>query len=194
MKWKKLVQHLNANGKRAPATVVEISRHGGSVTSGRFSALDLVGLGGLGGAQEQEWEIRKTKLRVRPDGESEFEVETKMRYGGGQIARIPGPGDEFDVLYDPADHENVIVAPPTAEQEALRTAEALSKADIGFTVGGGGKKAGTGKPPTEEQLAQQSEQMDQAQAMLEQAQQFMSGKVKPGETPKSPDEDEEKKK
>jgi hypothetical protein len=179
MRWKKLVEHLNANGVRAPATVVEISRYGSEVKSGGVSPLDLVGLGG----GNKEWRIHKTKLLVRPAGEPEFEVETKMRYGGGYIARVPSEGDEFDVLYDPADHENIMLAPPTAEQEAIRTANALNKADIGIQIGGGGAKAGA-KPVTKEEVEERvksmDEQMQGAQAMLEQMQQFTSGQDKPG--------------
>jgi hypothetical protein len=126
MKWKKLVQHLEANGRRAPATVAEVSGSATSGKSGSFSPLDLVG---LGGGNEEEWTSRKTRLRIRPEGEPEFEVETKVRYARHND---PDEGDEIEVLYDPADHELVMVAPPeTAEYDPSK---GLGETKVGFTL------------------------------------------------------------
>jgi hypothetical protein len=127
-KWKKLFQHLEAHGKRAPATVLEVSSYGTEVSSGGFSLLDLVGMG-----SSDTFHVHKTALRIRPPDGAEFEVKAKMAYG---VSAIPDAGQEIEVLYDPDDPEKVMVAPPTAEQ---RSTVDLSQAKIGFTIGGGKK-------------------------------------------------------
>jgi hypothetical protein len=126
MKWKKLVQHLEANGRRAPATVLEVSGSATSGSSGSFSPLDLVG---LGGGDQEEWTTRNTRLRVRPEGEPEFEVETRIRYA--EYAE-PDEGEEIEVLYDPADHENIMVAPP--KQAEYDPEKGLGETKVGFTL------------------------------------------------------------
>jgi hypothetical protein len=100
-------------------------------------------------------------------------MQGKIRFGDwGRY--VPKVDEEIEVIYDPNDHSKVMVAPPTAEEEAIRTSEALSKAKIGLTLGGGGAKPAQGtKPTSDEQMADHQQQMDQAQSMLEQAQQFM---------------------
>jgi hypothetical protein len=193
-KWRKLGKHLDEHGSRAPATVVEIAKSGREVRSEGFGPLDSIrGLTGDKGTplapNSDHYSVRRTRLRVRPADGPEFEVERDMRFGDyGRY--VPKAGEEIEVVYDPDDHEKVMVAPPTAEEEQMRAAVALGKADIGFTVGGSGQ--GTGQPPSDAQLAQQQQAMDQTQSMLEMAQQFMSGQTKPGEVP-SEDDDEEKK-
>lgn len=187
-RWRKLAAHLEQHGVRAPATVVEIAKWGTDheYQGGEWDPEDEVirKMPGetLAPSNTGNWYVRKTKLSVRPADQPEFEMEGKIRFGDWGLD-IPKAGDEIDVVYDPNDHRKVMVAPPTAEEEALRTAEALGKAKIGFTVGGGGARPGGGQPPSEEQLAASQNQMDQAQAMLEQAQQFMSGGRKPDEDP-----------
>ena len=188
-KWRRLAAHLEKNGVRAPATVVEIASWGSDTDSsqGEIDVEDelIKQMPGekLAPSNTGSWYVRKTKLRIRPADEPEFEFEGKMRYGDWGL-EIPKEGDEIDVIYDPNDHSKVLRAPLTDMEEAVRTSDALSKADIGFTVGGGGAKPGAGKPPSEEQLASSQNQMDQAAAMLQQAQQFMN--------PQKKDEDSEK--
>jgi hypothetical protein len=181
-KWRKLYKHLGQHGVRAPATVVEIASGGRTVHSQGYGIEDAVADAVGPAPNSEEYEVRRARLRVRPANEPEFEIEQKMRWGD-YGTYVPKAGDEIEVLYDPNDHEKIALAPPTAEQEALRTAEALSKAKIGFQVGGGGAKPGTGKPPSEEQLAEHQQSMDQAQAMLQQAQQFMTGQLGTGQMP-----------
>jgi hypothetical protein len=115
-------KHLEQAGKRAPATVVEIARFGLNI-----------GDAGPDRASSGSEALRTTTLRVQPEGEPEFEVKRRIRYGDGKP--VPKAGDVIEVLYDPEDHEKVMVAPPTAEQEQARIAAALSKAQIGLTVG-----------------------------------------------------------
>jgi hypothetical protein len=183
-KWRKLYRHLGQHGVRAPATVVDIAKWGANHHAEGWNPLDELADAAIGQAPNSDhYVVKKTRLRVRPADEPEFEVEGKMRWGD-YGTYVPKAGEEIEVLYDPNDHEKVVLAPPTAEQEALRTAEALSKAKIGFQVGGGGAKAGSARPPSQEELAKRVEgmdqSMDQAQAMLQQAQQYMSGQSNPG--------------
>jgi hypothetical protein len=192
-KWRRLAAHLEKNGVRAPATVVEIASWGSDTESSQ-GEIDLEDelikkMPGekLAPSNTGAWYVRKTKLKIRPADEPEFEMEGKIRYGDWGLD-IPKAGDEIDVIYDPNDHSKVMRAPLTDMDEAVRTAEALGKADIGFTFGGGGAKPGTGQPPSEEQLASSQDQMDQAAAMLQQAQQFMSGGQRPDD---ERDEDKE---
>lgn len=187
-KWRKLAAHLEKNGVRAPATVVDIASWGSDHES-QSGEIDLEDelirkMPGetLAPSNTGAWYVRKTKLKIRPADEPEFEMEGKIRYGDFGL-KVPKAGAEIDVVYDPNDHQKVMVAPPTAEEEALRTAEALGKAKIGFTVGGGGARPGGGQPPSDEQMAGYQQQMDQAQSMLQQAQQFMSPQAKPDEDP-----------
>jgi hypothetical protein len=124
-KWKKMAEHLEANGKRAPATVVKVSHYGTETGGGGFGVLDLVGLG----STNEEWTTHKTRLRVRPDDEPEFEVETKMTYAK---YTVPDAEEEIEVLYDPADHENIMVAPPKpAEYDPEK---GLAETKVGFTL------------------------------------------------------------
>jgi hypothetical protein len=172
-KKQRMINRLERSGVRAPATVVEIAESGYEVRSEGFNPIgEKVGLYSKTGY----YAVRKATLRVHPHGEPEFEAQGKFRFA--EYGRtVPKAGEEIDVLYDPEDREQVCVAPPTAEEEALRTAEALSNAKIGFTVGGGGARP---RPASAEDLDQaverNEEAMDQAQAMLEQAQQMMGGK------------------
>jgi hypothetical protein len=192
-KWRKLGAHLEQHGVRAPATVVEIAKWGADHESQGWSvddeALSRMPGESLAPAKTRYYYVRKTRLRIRPADEPEFEMEGKVRFGDWG-REVPTAGAEIEVIYDPNDHSKVMVAPPTAEEEAIRTAEALGKADIGITLGGGGGKPAPPKPVSDEQIASEQEAMDQAQSMLEQAQQFMPGLGQGGDK-KSEKKDEE---
>jgi hypothetical protein len=128
-KWTKQLAHLEVNGKRAPATVLEMSRSGTEVSKGNLGVLDLVG---LGGGSEERYHVRTATLRVRPEGEDEFEVHEKMRFAEYSV---PDPGEEFEVLYDPADRSQIAVAPPSAEQLQAAAKEAEgAEIKAGFTL------------------------------------------------------------
>jgi hypothetical protein len=128
-KWDEQLTHLEANGTRAPATLLELSHYGTDITKGSFSVLDLVG---LGGGSDAQYQVRKATLLVRPEGEDEFEVKEKMRF---PYYNAPDPGEEFEVLYDPSDHSQIAVAPPSAEQLAALAKEAEgAEIKAGFTL------------------------------------------------------------
>jgi hypothetical protein len=85
---------LEEHGKRAPAVVLEIAERGMSVTSGPA---------GLVASTEV---ALKTKLRVEPADEMPFEVEERFRYP--QLA-IPSVGSRLAVIYDPSDHDKLMI-------------------------------------------------------------------------------------
>ena len=98
-------EELERSGTRAPAEIVEIAQSG-------------MGIGDAGpGRTSSSGELlRMTILRVQPEGQPEFEVRKRMRYG----RTAPKEGDRIEVLFDPSDHEKIVVAPPTAEEEVGR--------------------------------------------------------------------------
>ena len=91
---KKLKKELEANGKRANATIVEIAEKGMAITRGADNVVANTEI------------ALKTHLRVQPDDEPEFEV--KKRFSYPQMA-VPRAGQTVPVLYDPADHDKIIV-------------------------------------------------------------------------------------
>jgi hypothetical protein len=127
---KRLKKQLEENGKRAPATVVEIAEKGMAVTRGAEGVVANTEL------------ALKAHLRVQPDDEPEFEV--KKRFSFPQMA-VPSPGQTVPVLYDPQDHDKIMVDyTPEAQQGAALSAAGIDPSQIG-------------------QLMQQAQQM-QAQA------------------------------
>jgi len=116
-KGKREREKLERSGTRASATVVEIADAGFSMGSG-------------GGAEGRSFEtdeiLRMTILRVEPEGEPAFDVRKRMRYG--RFGRpVPKEGDRIEVLFDPSDHERIVLAPPTAEEEGERGSAALGQ-------------------------------------------------------------------
>ncbi len=97
---------LEAGGHRASATVLEISDRGMTVTHGSE--------GYVGNTEV----ILKTRLSVQPDGQPAFEVEQKFRYA--QMS-IPSVGSRVSVLYDPEDHDKVMIEdrPPIVDVPGL---------------------------------------------------------------------------
>jgi Short C-terminal domain len=141
---KKLKKELGANGKRANATIVEIAERGMAITRGADNVVANTEI------------ALKTHLRVQPDDEPEFEV--KKRFSYPQMA-VPSAGQTVPVLYDPADHDKIIVDHTgEAQQNAAFASAGIDPSQIG-------------------QLVQQAEQM--------RAQAAGMGQV-PGMTPPAP--------
>ncbi len=114
---KKLIKQLEENGKRANATVVEIAEKGMAVTRGAEGVVANTEL------------ALKAHLRVQPDDEPEFEV--KKRFSFPQMA-VPSAGQTVPVLYDPADHDKIIVDyTPEAQQGAAFAAAGIDPGQIG---------------------------------------------------------------
>jgi hypothetical protein len=141
---KRLKKQLGENGKRANATVVEIAEKGMAVTRGAEGVVANTEL------------ALKAHLRVTPDDEPEFEV-TK-RFSFPQMA-VPSAGQTIPVLYDPQDHDKIMVDyTPEAQQGAALSAAGIDPNAIG-------------------QL------MDQAQQMRAQAAQMQAGMPGMGQMP-----------
>jgi len=86
-------EELEREGTRAYATVLEIAERGMSITSGNNVA----------GAEASV----KTRLEVHPpDGMPSFEVRESFRYS--QFS-IPSVGDRLTVIYDPDDHDRIML-------------------------------------------------------------------------------------
>jgi hypothetical protein len=114
---KKLKKELEASGKRANATIVEIAEKGMAVTRGADNVVANTEI------------ALKTHLRVTPDDEPEFEV--KKRFSFPQMA-VPGAGQTVPVLYDPNDHDKIIVDySPEAQQSAAFSAAGIDPSQIG---------------------------------------------------------------
>jgi hypothetical protein len=106
---KKLLKQLEENGKRANATVLEIAEKGMAVTRGAEGVVSNTEL------------ALKAHLRVQPDDEPEFEV--KKRFSFPQMA-VPGAGQTVPVLYDPQDHDKIIVDYTAEAQQGAAFASA----------------------------------------------------------------------
>lgn len=85
---------LEAQGRTAPAVVLEIADRGMSITNGNDSIVANTEV------------LLKTRLRVEPTGEPSFEVEKRLRYA--QLA-IPSIGSVVTVRYDPDDHDALMI-------------------------------------------------------------------------------------
>ncbi len=114
---KKLKKELDESGKRANAIVVEIAEKGMAVTRGAEGVISNTEL------------ALKARLRVQPDDEPEFEV--KKRFSFPQLA-VPSAGQTIPVLYDPNDHDKIIVDySPEAQQSAAFSAAGVDPSQIG---------------------------------------------------------------
>jgi hypothetical protein len=114
---KRAKKELEENGKRASATVVEIAEKGMAVTRGAEGVIGNTEL------------ALKTHLRVQPDDEPEFEV--KKRFSFPQLA-VPSAGQTVPVIYDPNDHDKIIVDySPEAQQGAAFQAAGIDPSQIG---------------------------------------------------------------
>jgi len=114
---KKLKKELQETGKHANATIVEIAEKGMAVTRGAEGVVSNTEI------------ALKTHLRVQPDDEPEFEV--KKRFSFPQMS-VPAAGQTVPVLYDPQDHDKIIVDySPDAQQSAAFTAAGIDQGQIG---------------------------------------------------------------
>jgi hypothetical protein len=103
---RRLRKHLEKKGRIATAAVVEISGWGPTVGSG----------GGDAGPIRDAELVLKATLRIAPDDQQPFEVTDKFRFPkGGE----PSQGDEIGVIYDPDDHDKVMLEPPDLSEAAV---------------------------------------------------------------------------
>src|SRR3954449_9969098 len=85
---------LEELGTRAPATVVDIASKGMAVTVGADTVVGNTEL------------LLKTTLRVEPNGQPSFEITKRIRWP--QLS-VPSTGQTVNVIFDPDDHEEVMV-------------------------------------------------------------------------------------
>ena len=106
-----------ATGRRAPATVIEIARYGPTITKNTTAlAADSV-------------VVLKTRLRVEPPGEPPFEVQKRFRYPENAP---PVVGSRLNVIYDPADHDEVMLEEsPEVEEARLNPVGAMLREQMG---------------------------------------------------------------
>jgi hypothetical protein len=143
---KRLQKHLEEKGKRANATVVEVAEKGMAVTSGAegIVANTTVAL--------------KARLKVQPEDEPEFEVTQRFRFS--QLA-IPSAGMVLPVIYDPEDHDKLIIdESPEAQQQAAMNMAGVDPSQIARV-----------------DPSQIGQLMQQAQHMQAQAGQMQAGQV-----------------
>ena len=91
---RRLKKHLEEHGKHASAAVLEVAEKGMSVTSGPAGVVSSTEL------------ALKVKLLVEPEDEPAFEIEKRFRFP--QLA-VPRAGMRIGVLYDPHDHDKIMV-------------------------------------------------------------------------------------
>ena len=104
---KRLRKHLEESGIRAQAKVLEIAEKGMAVTNGAEGVVANTTL------------ALKARLEVTPpDGTPAFEVAERFRFS--QFA-VPSAGDTLAVIYDPDDHDKVILdeSPQAVQGAAL---------------------------------------------------------------------------
>jgi hypothetical protein len=113
-------KRLEEAGRKANATVVEIAEKGMAVTHGAEGVISNTEL------------ALKTTLKVQPEGEPEFEVRETFRYP--QLA-VPSAGMTIPVIYDPEDHDKIMLDDsPEAQQAAALSGAGIDAGAIGDAI------------------------------------------------------------
>ncbi|MGZ5420459.1 MAG: SHOCT domain-containing protein [Solirubrobacterales bacterium] len=153
-------KRLEEAGKKANATVVEVAEKGTSVTKGAEGVIGNTEL------------ALKTTLKVQPEGEPEFEVKTTFRYP--QLS-VPAAGQALAVIYDPEDHDKIMLDDsPEAQQSAALAGAGIDAGAIGDAIAnaqkmqqqamqGGGAGMTFGAPAAADPVAQ----LEKLQALKE---------------------------
>ena len=99
---RRLRKHLERHGRRARATVLEISNRGWN------EFRDERGWDAESHSADpmRSWCRRETRIRVAPEGAPELELEAKLTF---RLLTLPEAGAEIDVIYDPDDPGKVVV-------------------------------------------------------------------------------------
>ena len=114
------IKRLKENGRRANATVLEVGSRGMTITHGNEAIV----------ANTQV--VLKTRLRVEPDGEPAFEVEERFRYSQFDL---PSAGTVLPVIYDPDDHDKIMLDDsPAAVTQAGLSQAGLSTDQMGLVT------------------------------------------------------------
>ena len=154
-------KRLEEAGRKANATVVEIAEKGVAVTTGPEGVVSATQL------------ALKTTLKVQPEGEPEFEVKTTFRYP--QLS-VPAAGQQLAIIYDPEDHDKIMLDDsPEAQQSAMLAGAGIDAGQIGDAIanaqqmqqqamqGGGAGGMSFGAPAAADPVAQ----LEKLQALKE---------------------------
>ena len=128
-------KRLEKKGRTAPATVLDIADWGPTITHGE------------GPSKERDLALTAT-LRVEPPSEAPFEVSGRFRF---PKQAVPEKGGRVSVVYDPENHDDVMLEELT-----------MSEADLGAGIAG----TGLGSGRRLDQPAQQ-DAMQEAQAWID---------------------------
>lgn len=114
---KRLRKRLEENGVRAQARVIEVAEKGMAVTNGAESVVANTTL------------ALKCRLEITPpDGTPAFQVHERFRFS--QFA-VPSAGQTIPVIFDPADHEKVMLdEDPEAARNAMLASAGIDPAMI----------------------------------------------------------------
>jgi len=100
---RRLRKHLEANGHKAKATVLEIAGRGWN----EFRDERGWDAESYNADPMRSWCRRTTRIRVQPAAAPEFEVEAKLTF---RLASLPEEvGAEIDVIYDPDEPSKIMV-------------------------------------------------------------------------------------
>ena len=109
---------LEQNGRRASATVVAVGERGMAITHGSDNVVSNTEI------------ALKLTLRVEPQDEPAFEVEERFRFA--QLS-IPTEGQDLAVIYDPDDHDAVMLdGNPAPNIAAMMQGKGKSAGQIDF--------------------------------------------------------------
>jgi hypothetical protein len=93
-KHERLLKKLRAEGRAAQAEVLHVRLEGSGSSGRRAEDFDIT----------QSWYDYRLELRVKPAGEPAFDAVVKTR-----LYWARNPGEVVDVLYDPDDHDKIVV-------------------------------------------------------------------------------------
>jgi hypothetical protein len=111
----RLEKKLREHGRAAPAEILSMRREGrGSGFRAMRAADDDLTAG---------WTLCRMQLRVMPEGEPPFETTVRTR-----LNTFKYKGDVVPVLYDPADHDKVVVDYESDARATMENAAALRSA------------------------------------------------------------------
>jgi hypothetical protein len=107
-KHTRLEKKLREHGRAATAEILSMRTEGSGHSAKRTADDDLT----------QGWTLARLDLRVMPDGEPPFEVTVRSR-----LNTMKWKGDTVPVLYDPDDHDKVVVDYETDAQDTMESLE-----------------------------------------------------------------------
>ena len=113
-KHEHLLKELRAHGRSATAEILSMRTEGsGNAATKMFAPDDDL---------TAQWTLAKLDLRVMPEGEPPFDVSVRSR-----LHTFKYKGDTVPVLYDPADHDKVVVDYEADAEATMRQTDAFTR-------------------------------------------------------------------